>query len=78
MYDNDINELYYSWYADELMKVADRLEGPFNIEAVVDPIDVKISDAIMNFQENSETVSEKVGIVSLAATAKFVTYCESK
>ena len=42
------------------MKVADRLEGPFNIEAVVDPIDVKISDAIMNFQENSESVSDKV------------------
>ena len=42
------------------MKVAERLEGPFNIESVVDPIDVKISDAIMNFQENGETVSTKV------------------
>lgn len=43
------------------MKLAEKLEGPFNIETVVDPIDVKISDAIMNFQENSETVSTKVG-----------------
>ena len=42
------------------MKLAEKLEGPFNIEMVVDPIDVKISDAIMNFQENSETVSTKV------------------
>ena len=42
------------------MKLAERLEGPFNIEAVVDPIDVKISDAIMNFQEAAETITSKV------------------
>jgi hypothetical protein len=40
--------------------VAERLEGPFNIETVVDPIDVKISEAIMNFQEDSTTVTERV------------------
>ena len=50
--------------ADELMRVADRLEGPFNIEAVVDPIDVKISDAIMNFQENAQTVTDKVRTIT--------------
>ncbi len=43
-----------------MLKLAERLEGPFNIESVVDPIDVKISDAIMNFQENSEAVTTKV------------------
>lgn len=42
------------------MKVADRLLGPFNIELVVDPIDIKISDAIMNFQENGYEISQKV------------------
>ncbi|CAH1245041.1 GPC6 [Branchiostoma lanceolatum] len=47
-------------YIDAMLMVADRLEGPFNIESVVDPIDVKISDAIMNLQENSITVSSKV------------------
>ena len=47
-------------FSGALMKLAEKLEGPFNIEMVVDPIDVKISDAIMNFQENSETVSTKV------------------
>ncbi|XP_074658464.1 glypican-6-like [Tubulanus polymorphus] len=47
-------------YVDALMSLAERLEGPFNIEAVVDPINVKISDAIMNFQENSGEVSSKV------------------
>lgn len=45
---------------DALMKLAERLEGPFNIETVVDPIDVKISDAIMNFQESSDTITSKV------------------
>ena len=47
------------------MKLAEKLEGPFNIEMVVDPIDVKISDAIMNFQESSETVSTKVKNVNV-------------
>ena len=50
---------------DAMLMVADRLEGPFNIESVVDPIDVKISDAIMNLQENSITVSSKVSFLPL-------------
>lgn len=57
-----VAELNTSWneYIDALLMVAGRLEGPFNIESVVDPIDVQISDAIMNFQENGIKVSEKV------------------
>ncbi len=47
---------------DALLKVSDRLLGPFNIELVVDPIDIKISDAIMNFQENGYEISQKVFI----------------
>lgn len=43
-----------------MMMVADRLEGPFNIDSVLDPMDVKISEAIMNFQENAEAVTAKV------------------
>lgn len=43
-----------------MLMVAERLEGPFNIETVMDPIDVKISEAIMNMQENSNQVSQKV------------------
>ena len=49
---------------DALKMLANRLEGPFNIESVVDPIDVKISDAIMNLQENSAQVSSKVSVFS--------------
>lgn len=41
-------------------KVKKRLLGPFNIELVVIPINVKISEGIMNFQENSQKVSQKV------------------
>ncbi|NXX63396.1 GPC4 protein, partial [Scopus umbretta] len=47
-------------FMDSMLLVAERLEGPFNIESVMDPIDVKISDAIMNMQENSMQVSQKV------------------
>ena len=46
--------------ADELLKVAERLQGPFNMENVISPINVKISDAIMNFQESADTVTTKV------------------
>lgn len=41
-------------------KVKKRLLGPFNIELVVIPINVKISEGIMNFQENAPKVSQKV------------------
>lgn len=56
------SELNKAWneYIEALKLVAERLEGPFNIETVVDPIDVKISEAIMNFQEDSTTVTERI------------------
>ncbi|XP_051505990.1 glypican-4 [Myxocyprinus asiaticus] len=47
-------------FLDAMFGLAERLEGPFNFESVMDPIDVKISDAIMNMQENSIQVSQKV------------------
>lgn len=55
-------ELDFEWnnFIDAMLMVAERLEGPFNIESVMDPIDVKISDAIMNMQDNSVQVSQKV------------------
>lgn len=45
-----------------MLNLAERLEGPFNFESVMDPIDVKISEAIMNMQENSMQVSQKVSM----------------
>ncbi|KAK9882505.1 hypothetical protein WA026_021852 [Henosepilachna vigintioctopunctata] len=47
-------------FIDGLDKVADRLLGPFNIESVVEPLNIKISEAIMNFQESGTDVSKKI------------------
>lgn len=43
-----------------MSKVEQRLSRSYNIEQVVEPINVKISEAIMNFQENANAVSTKV------------------
>lgn len=47
-------------FVDALDQLVDRLKGPFNIEIVVNPINIKISEAIMNFQESGAQVSHKV------------------
>lgn len=52
-----------------MLLVAQRLEGPFNIESVMDPIDVKISEAIMNMQDNSAQVSYRVSQGTTSCTA---------
>jgi hypothetical protein len=52
-------------------KVTDRLLGPFNIEMVVEPIDIKISEAIMNFQENGHEVSQRVSPSKLITNSLF-------
>lgn len=46
------NELDTEWenFAGAMDKVAERLLGSFNIVMVVEPINIKISEAIMNFQ----------------------------
>lgn len=61
----DIYGTCESLLADAMLLVVIRLEGPFNIESVLEPIDVKISDAIMILQENSMQVSAKVLWTSL-------------
>lgn len=47
-------------FIDGLDKVADRLLGPFNVENVVEPLNIKISEAVMNFQESGVDVSKKI------------------
>ncbi|KAF5879926.1 glypican-6-like [Clarias magur] len=47
-------------YIDAMLQLIERLEGPFNIESVMEPIDVKISDAIMTMQEKTMELSEEV------------------
>ncbi|XP_069170229.1 glypican-4 isoform X2 [Procambarus clarkii] len=47
-------------YVDAMVSVAERLENPFNIENVVQPVNYKVSDAVMNFQEAGHDISNKV------------------
>lgn len=55
-------ELNADWnkYIEALTKLGERLDGPFNIESVVAPIDVDISNAIMNMQETAVVFTEEV------------------
>lgn len=45
-------ELDTEWdnFVASFERVSDRLLGPFNTVMVVEPINIKISEAIMNFQ----------------------------
>ncbi|CAB3221130.1 unnamed protein product [Arctia plantaginis] len=47
-------------YVVAIDNVADRLLGSFNIAMVVEPIDIKISEAIMSFQEHNREISQKI------------------
>lgn len=49
---NHFVELDAEWdnYVQSMEKLTERLLGPFNIVMVVEPINIKISEAIMNFQ----------------------------
>ncbi|CAH1133609.1 unnamed protein product [Ceutorhynchus assimilis] len=55
-------QLSESWdnFVDAIEKVADRLIGPYNVDSVVEPLNIKISEAIMNFQEIGADVSQKI------------------
>ncbi|KRY60679.1 Glypican-6 [Trichinella britovi] len=47
-------------YLDHLLQLLERLEGPYNIETVINPIDIQISEAIMIFQDKGKEISDKV------------------
>lgn len=53
------SELDIEWnnFVSSMDKLAERLLGSFNIVMVVEPINIKISEAIMNFQESGEFFS---------------------
>lgn len=57
-----------------MLLVADRLRGPFNIKSVLEPIDSKISDAILIMQENSMQVSAKVPWSSTVSSASGLSF----
>lgn len=51
---NHYNEIDVEWdnFVSSMERISERLLGPFNIVMVVEPINIKISEAIMNFQVN--------------------------
>merc|ERR1719422_731054 len=58
-YHYEIDDLWNK-YIESLMSLSERLAGPFNVETTIEPISIKISDAIMNFQESGFQVTQKV------------------
>uniref|UniRef100_A0A182NSP2 Glypican n=1 Tax=Anopheles dirus TaxID=7168 RepID=A0A182NSP2_9DIPT len=56
------DEVSTEWdtFVGKMERISERLLGPFNIVMVVQPIDIKISEAIMNFQENGKDISDRI------------------
>lgn len=55
-------ELDIEWdnFVQSMDRIIERLLGPFNIVMVVEPINIKISEAIMNFQETGTAISQQI------------------
>nr|XP_027202392.1 glypican-4-like isoform X2 [Dermatophagoides pteronyssinus] len=47
-------------FLNDMIRLSSRLKTSFNIEHIVSPIHIQISDAIMNFQENGRTISQRL------------------
>ncbi|XP_031549254.1 glypican-4-like [Actinia tenebrosa] len=56
---NGVNAAWNS-YVTALLDLSGKFEGPFSIESVINPLGVKISFAIMNFQEKHLEVAKKI------------------
>ncbi|XP_017956717.1 glypican-6 [Drosophila navojoa] len=57
-----LHEFDTEWenFALAMDKVAERMLGSFNIVMVVEPINIKISEAIMNFQDSGQDITSRV------------------
>ncbi|BFF96557.1 glypican-6 [Drosophila madeirensis] len=53
-------EVEWENFALAMDKVAERLLGSFNIVMVVEPLNIKISEAIMNFQDSGQDITNRV------------------
>ena len=49
-------------YITALQKLAIKANGPFSMEAIIEPLGVKISDGIMKFQHNRDNISTHVSL----------------
>lgn len=51
---------------DSLVVVADRIDGPYNVDTVIGTIHMRIAEAISNLQENKDSITAKVRACSRA------------
>lgn len=51
---------------DSLIGVADRIDGPYNVDNVIGTIHMRIAEAISNLQENKDSITSKVGACAWA------------
>lgn len=84
---NHFIELDVEWdnFVQSMDKITERLLGPFNIVMVVEPINIKISEAIMNFQvififkyQNSSKQSHLILIESIRIFRKLAKIFQHK
>lgn len=52
--------LIWEDYCKQIVKFIDHLEGPYQMELVVQPLSVKISESIMNLQDKGQEIVSKV------------------
>ncbi|NXE08279.1 GPC1 protein, partial [Lophotis ruficrista] len=50
----------WKYLMDSLVVVADRIDGPYNIDTVIGTIHMRIAEAISNLQENKDSITAKV------------------
>jgi len=55
---------------DSLVVVADRIDGPYNVDTVIGTIHMRIAEAISNLQENKDSITAKVGEGTPCAAAR--------
>ena len=60
--DTIIVQPMWNQFIDSMVALTSKIEGPFSMEAVIEPLGVKISEAIMAFQENQANITQKVFI----------------
>uniref|UniRef100_A0A8C6YPD3 Glypican-1 n=1 Tax=Nothoprocta perdicaria TaxID=30464 RepID=A0A8C6YPD3_NOTPE len=50
----------WKYLMDSLIVVADRIDGPYNVDTVIGTIHMRIAEAISNLQENKDSITAKV------------------
>uniref|UniRef100_A0A336KHF0 CSON010509 protein n=1 Tax=Culicoides sonorensis TaxID=179676 RepID=A0A336KHF0_CULSO len=61
-FESSFSDLSLEWdnFVSAMEKLSERLLGSFNIVVVVEPINIKISEAIMNFQDSGLEITNKI------------------